>query len=108
MQNGQTRSENIHLIGQLAALLHDLIMAVLKIKSYEILGANPCAYLIEQSIVYSTRQVARLLVPGELTTEYRLNGAGYKLYIRKVLVGNEDTLQVTIGGDQAKDYPNTS
>ena len=68
---------------------------------------NPMSWLIEQMCVYQEKFLKR--IEGDYTGhshECRLNNAGLKLYWEVVRDPNDWRLfTCSIGGDQAKDYP---
>ena len=69
---------------------------------------NPCSHLLEVMI---TRQAPFLeKIEGDYTehsNEFRLNSAGVKMYweVRRHRGAKFDEFKVSIGGDQAKEYP---
>lgn len=69
---------------------------------------HPCSNLIESLILYREKFLDRIIKDeGRSSHEYRLNGAGLKLYweIVRETGGRNNYFICTISGDQAKDYP---
>ena len=65
---------------------------------------HPCSHLIADAITWQSHVIcltAKIFALGS-HSEYRLNGAGLKLYYHRWQDGHID---MTVGGDQAADYP---
>jgi len=62
---------------------------------------NPCSTLIEAMILRQETFIKKIIDSDSDHNEYRLNGAGLKMY----WVVDQGKFKCRIGGDQAKDYP---
>lgn len=91
------------MIGKLVSFLVWLVRESIKSKyNSEMTGGHACAGLIEDIVLCGAEPFAKRVMEGG-GTEYRLNGAGLKLYVdyNKGL----NRLRLSIGGDQRGDYP---
>lgn len=68
----------------------------------EMTGGHACNGLSEDLVLCGIQSFVERVSEGD-GTEYRLNGAGLKLYIRTNKASNK--VRVAIGGDQASYYP---
>jgi hypothetical protein len=97
----QISSQRDRNIGDLASLLRDIVRVSLKASPEEVEFGHPCSGLIDWTMSSGIKAIAENLVdkPGE----YRLNGAGLKLYTSI----SRGKLSVVISGDQFSKYPKT-
>jgi len=84
---------------RLAMAIRDMIRVSLKATPKEVTFGHPCSHLIEEAARVSILPLATRLVEDPSGSEFRLNGAGLKMYIHKNYIG--------IGGDQETNYPDT-
>jgi hypothetical protein len=69
---------------------------------------NPCSHLVESLILIQKKFISGIIEakPND-SNEYRLNGAGLKMYWENRQERGSDHINFvcSIGGDQAKEYP---
>ena len=92
------RQKNTQILGMsLERILTKIIKASLRASPSEVAFGHPRSHLIEDATRIGVKALALQLIDGP--GEYRLNGAGLKLYM------HPDRL--SIGGDQEENYPDT-
>lgn len=97
----------------LAALkeaIHEICMVSLKASEREVAFGHPCDRLIARVLRIGVDAFTKELLLSAMDVvdsarEYRLNGAGLKLF---VTVSSEGNITARVGGDQLKDYPKTA
>jgi len=79
--------------------LIDIIRASLKATPEEVIFGHPCSQLIDEAVELGIDRLAEKLLSGH-STEFRLNGAGLKLYV-------STWKGCSVSGDQYGSYPST-
>ncbi|MDP2951189.1 MAG: hypothetical protein Q8N55_02275 [bacterium] len=96
----QAEIKKEQVIGNLAIALEYVVMVSLKASPQEVAFGHPCSGLIDCAMTGGIKGIAENLV--EKPGEFRLNGAGLKLY-----VSYNGKLKAKVGGDQYNEYPQT-
>ena len=81
--------------------LEELVKTSLRATPDEIAFGPPCDHLVERAMRGGSLALAKRLV--ECQSEFRLNGAGLKLYVSV----DQGKIRARVGGDQFDQYPAT-